>query len=406
MKGENMYITETLDTQIKGDYDLIIAGAGVAGVSAAIGAKRLGIKKVLLIEKLVNVGGLATSGLIGWYEPLCDGNGHKIMGGMAEEFCKLAIKHSYDSLPEEWKDFPSNTNSHKRCSTFFSPALFTLSLDKLLKENEVEVLLDTNVVRTIVTGKKCSALVVENKGGRFAYTGSYFLDVTGDSDLLYRSGVPCEKGSNYLTYIAYHSNLEKLALAQKHGSMLYARTWLTCGSDLWGKGHPKGMPELNGLTAEEITFFVRTGQENLRKLIMVKTGKEMDITALPSMAQLRKTRRLVGDYTLEEKDKNTPFASSIAVGGDFAIPGNWYEIPYETLYNSQLENMITAGRTISSANWAWDVTRVIPMAVATAQAAATATALALKHNCSYKQVPIQELQHSLLFQGCTLKAKD
>ncbi|OOM74484.1 NAD(P)/FAD-dependent oxidoreductase [Clostridium sp. BL-8] len=40
------------------DYDLIIVGAGIAGMTAAIGAAREGIKKVLIIEKESSVGGL------------------------------------------------------------------------------------------------------------------------------------------------------------------------------------------------------------------------------------------------------------------------------------------------------------------------------------------------------------
>ncbi|EHI97397.1 fumarate reductase/succinate dehydrogenase flavoprotein domain protein [Clostridium sp. DL-VIII] len=40
------------------DYDLIIVGAGIAGMTAAIGAAKEGIKKVLIIEKESSVGGL------------------------------------------------------------------------------------------------------------------------------------------------------------------------------------------------------------------------------------------------------------------------------------------------------------------------------------------------------------
>ena len=62
-------IIETREIPIKGEYDIIIAGGGIAGVAAALAAKRLG-SRVLLIEKSVMLGGLATLGLISWYEPL------------------------------------------------------------------------------------------------------------------------------------------------------------------------------------------------------------------------------------------------------------------------------------------------------------------------------------------------
>ena len=60
----------------KENYDIIVVGGGIAGVAAAVSASREGAK-VLLIEKSINLGGLATSGLISAYEPLCDGNGRQ-----------------------------------------------------------------------------------------------------------------------------------------------------------------------------------------------------------------------------------------------------------------------------------------------------------------------------------------
>jgi len=56
----------------KKDYDVIVAGGGIAGISAAVSASREGAK-TLLIDKNIILGGLATIGLISLYEPLCDG---------------------------------------------------------------------------------------------------------------------------------------------------------------------------------------------------------------------------------------------------------------------------------------------------------------------------------------------
>ena len=39
-------------------YDLIIIGAGIAGMTAALGAARQGIGKILVIEKESSVGGI------------------------------------------------------------------------------------------------------------------------------------------------------------------------------------------------------------------------------------------------------------------------------------------------------------------------------------------------------------
>ena len=77
MKVENK-ITE------KENYDVIVVGGGIAGISAAVAAARQGVS-VLLIEKGLNLGGLSTSGLISWYEPLCDGKGKQMIFGISEE---------------------------------------------------------------------------------------------------------------------------------------------------------------------------------------------------------------------------------------------------------------------------------------------------------------------------------
>ena len=65
-------------------YDVVVCGAGVAGVAAAIAAARSGCKTAL-IEKQCILGGLATSGLIYVFLPLCDGNGHQVIHGIPEE---------------------------------------------------------------------------------------------------------------------------------------------------------------------------------------------------------------------------------------------------------------------------------------------------------------------------------
>ena len=86
----------TLSPIKKGHYDVIVVGGGIAGVCASVASARQGLS-VLLIEKGVNLGGLATSGLISWYEPLCDGTGKKVISGLAEELIKLSVSCGFDN---------------------------------------------------------------------------------------------------------------------------------------------------------------------------------------------------------------------------------------------------------------------------------------------------------------------
>ena len=93
---------ELVTLQTGKSYDIIVVGGGMAGVSAAVAARRQG-KRVLLIEKASYLGGLATLGLVVLYHPpLDDGTGRKLVGGLAEELLHLSIRYSYDDLPKGW----------------------------------------------------------------------------------------------------------------------------------------------------------------------------------------------------------------------------------------------------------------------------------------------------------------
>ena len=83
------------------DYDVAVAGGGVAGAAAAVAAARLGAKTVL-IEKTCTPGGLASAGLINIYLPLCDGNGTQVTFGIAEELMRRALKYGPGTVPPDW----------------------------------------------------------------------------------------------------------------------------------------------------------------------------------------------------------------------------------------------------------------------------------------------------------------
>lgn len=387
-------IKEVLETPLYGEYDVIVCGGGVSGLAAAVSASRMGAG-VLLLEKNVILGGLATVGLISWYEPICDGQGNQVMYGMAEELLELSIKYGFNSLPEEWKRNPGEKN-RKRYATYFSPSLFAMALDEWVLESGVKILLDTAVVSVVMEENICKGVIVENKTGRCFYSGKIIIDATGDADVLYRAGVPCICGKNYLTYIAYRTDLDKCMNAATSKKIRNSRVWASVGSNLWGKGHPDDFPLLSGVTAREVTDFVLAGRKMLFDEIKAEPGFERDITVLPNMAQFRTTRRLSGAYELTGEDRGMYFADSIGVVCDFTKPGHLYELPYRILYHEQYGNLLTAGRSVSSSGWAWHITRVIPVAVATGQAAGVAAALCVKYNKKICEVDAGVMQNHLL----------
>ena len=64
-------------------YDLLVAGGGPAGVSAATCAARLGAR-VLLAEATGCLGGMGTSGLVNAFDPMADGE-RMLVGGFMRE---------------------------------------------------------------------------------------------------------------------------------------------------------------------------------------------------------------------------------------------------------------------------------------------------------------------------------
>ena len=85
-----MTLHEQLETPILETHSVIVAGGGIAGIAAALAAAREGAD-VLLIEREFLLGGLATLGLVTIYLPLCDGRGHQVSFGIAEELFRLSI---------------------------------------------------------------------------------------------------------------------------------------------------------------------------------------------------------------------------------------------------------------------------------------------------------------------------
>ena len=150
------------EAKLSGEYDIIVAGGGVAGAAAAVAARRMG-KSVLLIEKTIGLGGLATTGLINLFVPMCNGRGVQIIKGMAEEMLRLSVKYGYDTIPEEWQNGEPLNGEKTRYCTRFSAAIFTLTLTEFLKDEGVELLFDTIITEPVMDGKLCRGLIVENK---------------------------------------------------------------------------------------------------------------------------------------------------------------------------------------------------------------------------------------------------
>jgi len=187
-------------------YDLIVAGGGVAGAAAALEAARAGLR-VALVEKTIITGGLATAGLINIYLPLCDGRGHQVTFGIAEELLQLSLRYGPGNVPVDWRQ-GGKGECHSRYTATFSPAAFALALDEALSKAGVTLWFDTLICAAEVKGNRVTGIEVENKSGRSLFTAPVFIDATGDADVAHYTGAECAEADNCLSIWGIEASLQ------------------------------------------------------------------------------------------------------------------------------------------------------------------------------------------------------
>ena len=403
----------------RGQYDIIVAGGGVAGVAAAVSAARLG-KKVLLIEKSMKLGGLATLGLVNLFVPMCNGRGKQIIFGMAEELLRVSLRYGYGDVPEQFENgaipekileqYRQRKQLPPRYMAHFSPEIFALVLTEFCHDAGVELLFDSILSRAVFNPERQGILreiVVDNKSGRESYAADMFVDATGDGDLLYCAGVPTQSRGNYHVYYGRKVTLDTCRTALETGDIGRAFT-SACGGNasLYGKGHPEGMPLYNGADSADVTRYIIANQLEMLEKLKGENRKSREVVTLPGMAQFRTTRCIDGEYTLKESDAYRHFDDSVGAICDFDRRDYLFEIPFGTLVKKGFHNLLTAGRSAAGEGYAWDVLRVIPPAIISGQAAGVACVHALEEEKPIWDVDIASLQEELSQENVTIHFDD
>ncbi len=392
-------------------YDVIVAGGGIAGVAAALAAARRGAKTAL-IEKTVYTGGLATTGLIYIYLPLCDGNGTQVSFGLTEKLLKASVKYGPGDIPEKWRN-ETDAPENKRYRTIFNPASFILAMDEMLEEAGVDVWFDTVVCKTIVEDGTAKGIEVENKSGRVTLNAGCLIDATGDADLAWSAGLNCPTRDNAMAFWALEYN--KLSKGSEAHPDLAKCIPMHLGGDFMDKIDN----QLNGIDGKKVSDFVVKGRRGYReRLNKMYASGELDRNSLfplflPAMAQFRMTRRIDGEFTLNDGMEWTWFEDSIGMVGDWRKSGYVWELPYRSLLPKGIKNLLAVGRCMSSEGDAWQVTRVIPTAGLTGEVAGVAAAMSLENRTTPDALDYKALQRELAgkygfplhFEDVGLKAK-
>ncbi len=382
-------------------YDVAVCGGGFAGISAALAAARQG-KRVVLFEKQYMLGGLATAGLVTIYLPLCDGYGRQVSFGIAEELFRLSITYgAEDRYPENWLDgVGTRTEKDKRFMVQFNAQLFAILAEQALLREGVDIMYGSYVVGVDTEGDKLRALYVENKSGRTAYTVTTAVDATGDCDIAHFAGVSTEnfKQGNVLAAWYYFADKDGYRLRLLGASD--TPTEERCGK----QAETLVKRRFTGLDGREISEMVCLSHAHLLQdwLAKRKSDPSTVIATLPTIPQLRMTRKLVGEYELAYAEQHTRFEDSIGMVSNWKERGPVWEVPFRTLYSREMKNLLVAGRATSVNERLWDVMRVIPCCAVTGEAAGTAAAM----TDDMTTLDVSDLQRILKQNGVILHESD
>ena len=397
----NKYLEPARELTVTHETEVLVAGGGIAGVAAAMAAARRGAK-VTLVEREYLLGGLATLGLIAIYLPIDDGLGNQVIYGIGEELLRMSIRHGCEgAYPKAWLENGSAEERKKmRFVAQFNPHLFALDMEKTLRELGVTILYGTLIASVVKNGNAIAGVVVENKSGRSLITCKTVVDCTGDADVAFQAGAETalHEGGNGLASWYYYFTEGKVKLkmfgladvpvsktppVEKRGDNPYGNVTVTSLTQT----------RFSGVDGPELSRAVQEAHTKMFEDILSNKKEKADYApvTISTIPLVRMSRRIVGEYTMDESENRKGFEDSIGLTGDWRKPGPCFELPFRTLYSSTIPNLICAGRNISVTDSLWDVTRVIPPCAVTGEAAGTAAAM----TDDFSSLDVKELQKAL-----------
>ena len=374
-------INETLFTPRKYECDVCVAGGGVAGIAAALAAKRAGAREVILLERNFMLGGLATAGLVTIYLALCDGYGHQVCYGLAEA-----------RYPTAWLDGGTvEERAKRRFEVQFNAQLFALSAERLLREEGIKIIYGASVAGARVEDGKITDIVIEGKGGREAvFVRGSVVDCTGDADVCKLSGA---KTANF----GKGNKLASWYYGLGNGELDLYMVGVHDISDDKNATDLEDNRRFTGLDTDELSEMVQIGHHSMMHNLLTRRTNIPNLVpvTIATIPEVRMTRRLVGAYTQHVDEVGVKYSDTVGIFPNWMKHGPVYELPFSALYGNEVKNLAVAGRCISVTDEMWDVTRVIPVCAVSGEAAGAAAAM-----CSdFANIDIASLQAHLEARG-------
>jgi hypothetical protein len=420
---------------VAAQVDVLVVGGGPTGVSAAVGAARMGTR-VLILEQAGFLGGVSTNGLYLRLSTLQgDGVPYRIIGGVAYEFTErvIAAQGGNLRLGHLSLDYEIAKRVWERCAL----------------EAGVDLLLNTTVFDIIKEDDALSGVVALNKSGLQAFLADVIIDCSGDGDVAARAGAPFEIGrpsNGFMQPVtmmmrfggvdmtAFHIFLKRdphltRTLAEGAARGDFALELSGACINHWS-GRPDvlnlnvtNQTHVNGTDGAQLSSAEIEGRRQVWLLydFLKKHVPGFENAWLIDTAPhvgVRETRRIVGEYVLTEQDvmEGREYPDTVALGSypvDIHNPEGGetrfvhirapcYGIPYRCLVPLEVENLLVAGRSISATHEALGSTRVMFTCMATGHAAGIAAALASQRGVPPRYLDIKEVQAELVAQDALI----
>ncbi len=431
-----------------GSYDVVVAGSGSAGATAAIAAARTGAS-TLLIERYGFLGGISTGVLDTFYGFYAPGKqAQKIVGGIADEV--VAGLEQFGVCFERPNTYGAGTG------ITYHPEYLKVVWERLVLTSGCTLLLHAMVQDVSHSGDRMEALVLATRGGLRRVRAHVFIDATGDADLCAYAGLqfnPAEAGApaQMLTTTFRVCNVDLAARQKVSKQQFHSLMQEAAGSGKYHlprrEGSDHAMP-IAGFTSTNMTrvssfritaegiqhaaesaFLSEAEVEGRRQALeylrflrdMIPGDGKAEMASFSTQIGVRETRRIAGDYVLTREDvlSARQFEDNIGLCGapiedhhsgagtrwEYLPEGECVGIPFRTLLPKGVDNLLVAGRCFSATHDAHASVRSMAQCMAMGQAAGCAAGLAIQRRTNPREVPMVVLQSQLEAGGAILRLK-
>ena len=413
--------------------DVLVVGAGSAGVSAAVSAARNGCS-VTLLERYHHLGGMASGGMVLVLDDMVNEGNEVVTTGIVTEFVErmetqgAAVYPHREDLLKNWEMWQKWSrwgcvNYHEtgmpqsiiHAVSFDPDAWKRVSLD-LVRESSVNLRLHSWFSESIVEDGKVTGVICQTKLGRQAVMADMVVDATGDLDLAVSSGAQFTTGQYIVTTVFRLSGVDTdkataYEYAEPEAYKKLDRQARRVIGGAWGMWWLKTtlpgvvwcncphMPGYDGMSPEHMVAAEYEGRERMMKLLAfarenIPGFENAQMLGAAEQMGIRQTRLLQGEYVVTKDDISSRrhFTDSVCRGRD-------YYTPYRALLPKGLDNVIVAGRHYSVDSDAQKLSREIPPCMAQGEAAGIAVSLALNAGVALRDVNASEIQQKMRAQG-------